>query len=203
MIKLHLISLASPSTTIANPVLQQVIRHPRIFWALCFFWAFVHFIHSMQMAFLQPPLCKTPPSPKAQVNGKWWKLAWLLFKPFTCSRPCRCTRCHRVVYARGSHQGEFVTHRDVWQHVEILWIVKTESWGSGVLLASSRGQGCCSTSYEAQDSPHNKESSGPKCQQRRETLAYLRPQHCHGWPVTGVSTDRLQALGAGVTHLIP
>ena len=51
----------------------------------------------------------------------------------------------------GSPPEQFCSPRDIWQ-----WRHFSFSW-----LASSRGQGCCETSYKAQDSPHHKELLAP------------------------------------------
>ena len=56
------------------------------------------------------------------------------------------------------NQGWFCSPVAIWQHLQTCWLPKLMGEGCCWYLMG-QDQGCCSTSFNVQDSPHNQESS--------------------------------------------
>lgn len=70
---------------------------------------------------------------------------------------------------------------DVCQYLEMYWLVTTR--GKCYCHLLGKGQGCCSTCYNSQVSPHKRESSSPKFHSAKVENPWTRYRraHCSSW----------------------
>lgn len=68
--------------------------------------------------------------------------------------------------------------QDIWHCLETFWVVTTRRWGECYCHPVGRLQGCCQTSYNAQDSPHNKGSSAPNVNTAKAGAPWATKEVC-------------------------
>lgn len=82
------------------------------------------------------------------------------------SWPCQFPHCRSFLFRpKLLKQKWFCTPTGIWQPLKLgrhFWLSKPEVWGKWVIMASDRDQGCCWTSYDAQDSPPQQRLTQPQ-----------------------------------------